>query len=162
MSRPRHAWREPMVWLMLAIPAATVVAGIATLRLARAEGGLDAAPESVQRTAQTQVTDLGPDRRAAALGLQANLRVDARGRPVLRLPERADGALALRLVHPTRADGDLEWTRAVPGGDWSGPAVPIAARGHWVLEPADRAWRLVGRWPVDGGVVALQPAVAAR
>ena len=163
MSRARHAWREPRVWLRLAIPAATVVAGKATLRLARADGGLDAAPETVRRTAQTQVTDLGPDRHAAALGLHASLGVDARGLPDLRLPAaHADAGLALRLVHPTRADGDLEWTRAAGGTDWSGPVVPAAARGHWVLEPADRAWRLVGTWPVDGGIAALQPAVAAR
>ena len=150
-----------MLWLALAIPAATVAGGIGTLRVAR--GGLDAAPESVQRTAQTQVTDLGPDRRAAALGLHASLRVDAHGHPRLAMPAaQASGPLALRLVHPTRAGGDLAWQRAAHGADWTGPVVPVAARGHWVLEPADHAWRLVGRWPVDGGVVALQPAVAAR
>ena len=160
MNAPRAAWREPIVWLMLSIPLATVVAGMATLRVARADGGMDAEPEPVLRTAQAQVTDLGADRRAAALGLAATVRVDAHGVPQVDI--NTDGALELRLVHPTRTAGDLHWSRADHGGAWRGPALPRAARGRWVLEPVAHHWRLVGRWPADTGVATLQPAVAAQ
>jgi hypothetical protein len=157
MSASR-AWREPMVWLMLAIPFATVVAGMQTLRVARA-GGMDAEPEPVLRTGQTQVVDLGADRRAAALGLVATLRVDARGVPGIAVD--AAGPLELTLVHPTRTAGDLRWIRDGDGA-WSGPPLPRDARGRWVLEPATHDWRLVGRWPAADGIASLQPAVAER
>jgi hypothetical protein len=158
MSTPRPAWREPIVWLMLAIPFASVIAGFQTLRVAHADG-MDAEPDAVRRTAQAQVADLAPDLRAAALHLHGAVRVDAHGRPVVAF--NGTDAQSLRLVHPTRTDGDLQWTRAA-GGDWSGPALPAHARGRWVLEDASHAWRLVGRWPSDTGVAPLQPAVAAR
>ena len=157
-NAPRPAWREPIVWLMLAIPFGSVVAGVQTLRVAHADG-MDVEPDAVQRTAQAQVSDLVPDLRAATLHLHGAIRVDAQGRPVVAFA--GAGALSLRLVHPTRTDGDLQWTRAADGA-WSGPVVPQHARGRWVLEDASHDWRLVGRWPSDTGVAALEPAVAAR
>jgi hypothetical protein len=175
------AWRQPIVWLMCAIPLATVVAGFATLRTARADA-MDAEPDAVKRTAQAQVADLAPDRRAAELGLHATIRVDADGRPAIAVA--SEFPLTLRLVHPTRTDRDLRWTllprrpregggpldstslRVGPrfrGGDKiEGPRVPAHARGRWVLEDAAHGWRLVGRWPSDTGVATLEPAVAAR
>jgi hypothetical protein len=156
------AWRQPIVWLMSAIPLATVVAGFATLHAARADG-MDAEPEAVRRTAQAQEADLAPDLRAARLGLRATLRVDAGGRPVVAFAR--DAALTLRLVHPTRTDGDLEWKslplRRPREVEFSGPPVPTHARGRWVLEDTRHAWRLVGRWPQDGGAARLEPAVEA-
>lgn len=161
MTAPRAAWREPMVWLLLAIPAATVAGGIATMRLARA-GAMDAVPDRVQRTAQAQVADLGADARAADLQLRATLRIDARGHVAIDVADAAGAAaLALRLVHPTRADGDLAWTRAAGASALQGPALPADARGHWVLEDATREWRLVGERIPGERSARLQPAVAA-
>jgi hypothetical protein len=143
-----------MVWLMLAIPAATVVAGIATMRIARTDGALDAAPESVARVAQAQVADTAADERAAALGLAANARLDGAGRWIV---EGATNGQRLSLVHPTLARADLHWTRS--GDAWLGPPLPAGARGRLVLEGDD--WRLVGRWPGDAGHAALHPSVPA-
>jgi hypothetical protein len=119
MTTPRPAWREPIVWLMLAIPFGSVIAGVQTLRVAHADD-MDAEPDAVLRTAQAQVSDLAPDLRAAQSGLHASLRVDASGRPVVQFGN--DSALVLRLVHPTRTERDLEWTVASlstrrPGGN---------------------------------------------
>jgi hypothetical protein len=147
-------WREPMVWLMLAIPAATVVAGVATWRVARADGALDAVPEAVARVAQVQVADTHADEAAAARGLRATLEVGADGRWTV----AGVDAHRLTLVHPTRARDDLAWTRL--DGRWSGPAVPRHAHGRVVLE--GDGWRLVGRWRPDATRVELHPAVAAR
>ena len=65
MDRPqatRPAWKEPMVWLVAAIPAASVVASVALLvSAARSSGNDDAVADRVQRTAQIQVADLAPD-----------------------------------------------------------------------------------------------------
>lgn len=160
MSATRAAWREPMLWLALAIPAATVAGGIGTLRVAR--GGLDAAPESVRRTAQAQVADLAPDLQAATRGLAATMRIDDEGRIALALPaDIADDRATLTLVHPTRADADLHWTRAAAGATWIGPRVSPQARGHWIIEAASRQWRLVGAQAPAARVVELRPAVQA-
>lgn len=158
MSAARPAWREPMLWLALAIPAATVAGGIGTLRVAH--GGLDAAPESVQRTAQTQVTDLAPDARAAELGLAASVRIDGEGRVDLVLPSAvASERVTVTLVHPTRAEADLHWTRATRGSAWIGPRVEPLARGHWIVEEASRRWRLVGTQTPRARRIELRPAV---
>ena len=58
----RGAWREPMVWLVFAIPAVAIVFTVALLAYAsRSSGTDDAVADKVQRTAQVQVADLGPD-----------------------------------------------------------------------------------------------------
>ena len=49
-SRPWH--REPMVWLTIAIPALTVVAGFVTLWLAMAQPVESVGPEMVEQIAK--------------------------------------------------------------------------------------------------------------
>jgi hypothetical protein len=158
VTAARPAWREPLVWLMLAIPAATVIAGLFTLRIASAGDGLDAAPEPVRRTLQAQVVDLAPDRRAAALGLSARLQLDATGRPHVALAGAAGEArMQLHFVHATRSRDDRDWTLS-DDDEWLGVPLPAGARGRWVLEDPAQGWRLVGAMRADG-VVPLRPAV---
>ncbi|AWV06285.1 FixH family protein [Marilutibacter maris] len=96
----RHPLREPMVWLLIGLPVAAVVAGIATIVIS--SGGSDAVIDPVERTAQIQTVELGPDERARELKLSAVLQVD--GQRLLLLP--ASGA----------------WTR-----DTTAPTVPASA-----------------------------------
>ena len=63
------AWRQPLLWLVLALPAATVVAGFTTLGLAAA-GPDTSGDAAVKRTAQAQVEDLAPDLAALLRGLE--------------------------------------------------------------------------------------------
>ena len=71
----RAAWREPMVWLVFAIPALAIVFTVTLLVVAsRSSGTNDAVAARVQRTAQVQVADLGPDATARQLGLIAAVR----------------------------------------------------------------------------------------
>lgn len=74
----RHPLREPMVWLLIGLPVAAVVAGIATVVISSRSGGNDAVIDPVERTAQIQTVELGPDERARALKLSAVLQVDGR------------------------------------------------------------------------------------
>lgn len=158
-SRP--PWREPMLWLVVALPAAVVVAGIATLVIAIRAGGSDAIPDHVRRTAQIQIADLGADARAQALHLSAILRVD--GGTIEVLPVGGTFArsqpLQLALRHPTRAAEDRELQLAPGGNGWL--AAHSIDRGHdWRLElgPRDGHWRLRGRLPRDQDAVRLSPA----
>lgn len=158
----RSLWREPMLWLVVGLPAAVIVAGIATLVIALRSGGSDAIPEEVRRTAQVQVADLGADARARELRFSALLRVDEQALEVLpvsgAMPRRA--TLSLRLQHPTQAAEDLE-LELMPGE--RGWRVKYALdRSHdWRLElaPAERDWRLRGRLPAGVLAARLDPAL---
>ncbi len=144
----RPAWREPMVWLVVALPAAVIVAGISTLVIAVRAGGSDALPDAVRRTAQIQVADLNPDARAQALGLAVLLRVDGDALEVLPVSGAIDRAapLRLRLLHPTAAVGDRDLTLAPSTRGWRAPHA-LDGSHDWRLELGsdDAQWRLVGR-----------------
>ena len=86
-ERAPSLWRNPMLWLVIGLPSAVIVAALATLAIAIESGGSDAIPDKVRRTAQIQTTELGPDERAATLKLSAVLSVHT-----------GDGEAALELL----------------------------------------------------------------
>ena len=159
----RPAWREPMVWLVTALPAAVLVAGISTLVIAVRAGGDDALPDDVRRTAQIQVADLDPDARAQALGLAVLLRVDGDALEVLPVSGAIDrtAPMRLRLRHPTAAAADRDMTLTPTALGWRAPHALDG--GHdWRLElgPDDGQWRLVGRLQAQQRAARLSPALA--
>jgi len=160
-----RSWRrEPMLWLVIAIPLLTVVAGVATAVIA-AQGPPDRMDPGVRRVAQVQTSDLAPDLAAAARGISAELEV-----------ERRDGTLTLRVVGAGGNDLQL-WLRH-PGDarrDLSAPLLPLEGNryrgssgalgdGPWnlSLSGGQGAWRLSGRLPAGASRATLQPAVRAR
>ena len=165
MQPPRPAWREPMVWLVVAIPAASVVASFALLfAAARSSGNNDLVADPVRRTAQIQTADLGPDARAARLRLAALLRIDGADVEVLPLTGRFDtgASLTLALRHPTDAARDRTLVLQATASGWRLPS-RIDAGNDWNLQlgPADGRWRLQGRLGRDQRSARLDPAHAA-
>lgn len=164
-ARARPAWKEPMVWLVAVIPAASVVASFALLfAAARSSGNSDAVADDVQRTAQIQVADLGPDLAARKLGLAAHLRID--GERIVISPNAGafphEAALQLSLHHPARAQDDVQLTlQATPDGWATRHALADAHDWNLSLAPADGRWRLQGRLPRGQRSAELQPALAA-
>lgn len=162
----RPAWKEPMLWLVVAIPAASVIASVALLvSAARSSGNNDAVTDRVQRTAQIQVADLAPDLAARRLQLAATLRVQ--GDRIRVSPASAafprDAMLRLTLQHPLRAQHDITLDMPRDGEDWQ-LQHPLA-RGHdWnlTLAPADSHWRLQGRLLRGRDTAELRPALASR
>jgi hypothetical protein len=161
--RPRAWFREPMLWLVVGLPALAVAAAIAALVLAIRSGGSDAVADVVQRTAQIQTAALDADARAQQLGLSAVLRIGSDHIEVL----PATGAFArgqalrLRLVHPTSATADRELVLRPSALGWRAEGVPDP--GHaWQLQltPADAAWRLRGRLPARARAAHLGSAFA--
>jgi hypothetical protein len=158
----RPWYREPMLALVIGLPAAAVVAGFATLVIA-ASGPGDASYASVRRVAQTQTADLAPDHAAAQLGLAAVATIAADGTVALRFEQAApaDGPLALELRHATdpRRDRVVELARLDAASFVGRLPAPRAAGAYNVeLEPADGAWRLVGR--LDAGSSRLRLSAA--
>lgn len=168
-AKSKAAYREPMVWLVFGLPALVVAAGIATLVIAiKTSDGGDVS-DQVQRTAQIQQTDLGPDARAQALGLRVLLRESAGHIEVLPMAGNFASGQSLRLVaeHPTDSELDraviLQPNAAKTG--WLSKEVFEATREHawkFTLTPGNEAWRLRGRMPKDQSAVVLLPALARK
>src|SRR5690606_32680292 len=142
MTEHRPFWREPMMWLVIAIPAASVIAGIGLLVITIRSGGADSVAEPVRRTAQIQVADLGPDARAQALKLSALVRVAPGLVEVLPVAGDFDRAAPLQLLlhHPTVAAEDRTLTLTPIDSGWR-LAADIDIRHDWKIElhPGDRS-----------------------
>jgi hypothetical protein len=158
-------WRQPIVWLMVALVGAAVAGSIWLLKVAGNGDSIDVVPDEVQRTGQSQQADLGPDAVAAQRKLGAIVRIDAEHGFVEVLPVSGDSdrtaALKLRLHHPTRAEQDLSLTLAATETGWRADAT-LAGDHDWLiqLEPAaGEAWRLRGRMPKGQLAAQLRPSL---
>lgn len=168
-NKPRHPLREPMVWLLIALPLAAVISSIWLVVLSSRGGSIDAVADDVQRTGQIQTTDLGPDARAAKLKLSAVLQSEA---GMLRVfpasgEFRRGESLQLKLLHPHEQDGDEMLTLAPDELGWH--VEYTADPSHdWNLqlgdgdEKADGSWRLRGRLSQGQHAAHLGPALDAQ
>lgn len=162
MTGQRHPLREPMLWLTIALPAAAVVAGVALVVTAVRSGGDDMVIDPVRRTAQIQVSELGPDERARALKLTALVRVDDGALEVLPI----DGGFArnepvtLVLSHPSQAAQDRRVELAPSELGWRA-ATPLDLSHDWLLQlaPQDHGWRLRGRLKAQQRAARVGPAL---
>lgn len=158
----RRAWREPLVWLVVGIPAVAVVALVWMVIVAAGPGSTDSVDPAVRRTADIQTVDLGPDQAAAKLQLAALLRIDGKALEVLPLHAGfdADKPLQLILQHPARADLDRAMLLQPSAGGWKVDA-EIDTGHDWNLQltPEGGRWRLQGRLPHGRIAARLQPAV---
>ena len=163
MSDSRPPWREPMLWLVVGLPLASVIAGIALVVIASRSGSDDPVADPVRRTAQIQVADLGPDARAQQLHLSAIVRTDASIIQVLPVSGEfvRDAPLRLALHHPTRADADLALVLQPGELGWQIDAKNDGTHDWSVqLSPMDGSWRLQGRLPRGQRAAHLKPAIS--
>jgi uncharacterized protein len=164
-------FRNPMVWLIVGLPAIVVVAGLGTLAIAIQSGGSDAIPDDVRRTAQIQTTELGPDQRASALKLSAVLSVHSSETEHALELLPATGAflddatlraqpLRLLLQHPTKASEDRE-LRLLPTANGWRVEDALDNSHDWRVQvmPEGGAWRLRARLPAGQRGVLLAPSV---
>jgi len=159
----RSPWREPMVWLLVAIPGLAVLASVILLVMAdRTSGNNDLVPDKVQRTGQAQVADLSPAERARSLGLGAVVRVSASGIDVLPTSGAFDrtAPLQLSLVHPLEAAKDMVFDLKPSTLGWHAEGkVDLGHDWNARLQSKDGAWRLDGRWLRGQQAVFVHPAV---
>lgn len=158
----RSKWTNPVMWLLVGLPLASVVFGVGLVVIANRESN-DAIVDTVKRTAQIQVADLGPDALAAQRGYSAVLRVG--GGAVEAIPVKGEfdrrAALRVRLLHPARSADDRVLVLQPTALGWR--AVQDVDTGNeWNvrLEPLDGRWRISGRLPKGQQAVLLQPALA--
>lgn len=159
--------RNPAAWLVIALPIASVVAGVALVVIAVRSGSSDAVIDTVQRTAQIQVSELGPDERASAMKLSAVLRIEADMVELLPVgggfadgQVRRDEPLTLRLSHPSEAALDRSLQLKPTELGWRAP-VELPLDHDWLLQlgPTDKAWRLKGRLHAGQRAAHLGPSL---
>jgi len=149
-SVERPWYREPWPWILMAGPAAVVVAGFATLWIAASTAdGLVAEDYYRQGLAINRV--LAREHLAARLGISARAEPGA-GRLVVRLEGRIapPPALTAWLAHATRAGHDMRLRLArAPDGTYAAAMPRSLPAGHWhvSIEDPGRDWRVTGMWP---------------
>jgi hypothetical protein len=141
MNRPWY--REPWPWILMAAPAAAVLAGAATVWIAiDSADGLVADDYYKRGLAINQVLALEDN--ARRLGVRARIEAGD-GRLRVALAGAAPEALFAQLAHATRAGYDqrLRLAPSAPG-IYEAELPPLAA-GRWrvVLEDPRREWRVV-------------------
>lgn len=147
LEQTRPWYREPWPWLLMAGPAAVIVAGIYTTVLAvRSDDGLVAEDYYKRGMAINQM--LAREQRARDLNLSAQLAIDG-DRVTVSMEKSAavlPPTLRLRIVHPTRAGEDRELLLAAknPGAyEGSMPRQQTDAR-RVILEDVAATWRIAG------------------
>lgn len=156
----RAVRREPMLWLVIALPALGVVAGLLIVVAALRSGTADALSTDVRRTGQIQQEDLAPDLAAARAGLVGQLQLDPAGGVRLDLSGDESGndeTLQLRFIHTSEARRDRDVVLRRKDGQWRG-RVDASTDTGWTLrlQPADGRWRLAGRLPARAVAAPLQ------
>lgn len=160
-------YREPLVWLVLAIPAAAVIAGAAMLVLANATWDGLVADDYYQRGLQINRA-LARDAEAARLGLEAAVEFPAPGDVVVRISAAGDAPaalsddrLGLRFARAARAGKDVRTILTLDaGGIWRG-ALPELAPGKWYVELGNDTWRLAApaRMPASSAGFVLRAGI---
>lgn len=135
-------YKEPWPWIVMAPPAAAVVAGIATMWIAAAGAdGLVAEDYYKQGLGINKV--IAREERALALGISAGIEMQD-GQIRVRLQGAAPAALVLHLAHRTRAGFDQRLRLARAGDAYQAELPPLAA-GGWraSIEDPKGEWRIV-------------------
>ena len=166
MDKTRSPWREPMVWLLVALPLSAVIAAFALLfAAAHSSGNNDMVADPVQQTGQIQVSDLGPDTSAQQRQLSAVLHVGAGGIDVIPVSGDFDrhAPLRLSLRHPARAASDRALSLQASAIGWH-VATTLEPSHDWIVQlmPAEGTWRIEGRLPKQQRAVRLAPRLAPR
>ncbi len=159
LQETRRPWyREPWVWLLIALPLSAVIGGIVTIVIAvSTSDGL--VVDDYYKRGKAINRDLARDRAAAQYRLEAHFDIDADGRRVaLRLKARdytPPADLMLSLLHPTRKglDQHIRLVRTEAGRYAGG--IDALSPGNWYLQLEADDWRLSGsfRAPADTSVV---------
>lgn len=156
----RHRWP----WMLMAGPAAVIVAGGITLWLAvRSNDGLVA--DDYYKQGMTINRTLARAKQAQAMGLEAWLAVRD-GRAELRLVSRTGATLPprvrLTLFHPTRSGLDQALLLTGQDGVYGALVAELpAGRWQFVAEDEGGTWRLTGAAVPSEAEIKLEPQQAA-
>lgn len=154
MGTIERAWyRQPMVWMIIAIPASSVVMGVVLLWLAIASYDGLVADDYYKRGLEINRV-LDRDRAAQRAGLSGQLDLGGGGtRLTLAADDRGfrmPASVSVELSYATRAGRDqrIEFART-PAGDYAAPTLSLD-RGRYYVHASGREWRISGVLEVPG------------
>lgn len=148
MLQPRSWYREPLVWMLIAIPLTAVIVGLTMLVIAnRTHDGL--VVDDYYKKGKEINMVLARDQAAARRGLRGDGHLNAAAQSVeLNLTAAAAESLPeeirLRWLHATRSGHDRDQLlMRGPRGRYAA-AFPDLAPGHWYVQVEALDWRLQG------------------
>lgn len=155
----RPAWREPLVWMVVGIPAATIVAGLVTWWIAAQRADSNVADDWYKRGMAIN-RSLERESKAQALGLRAELAMPAENdlRVVLSGPASAlPPTITVTLTHPVRAEQDRKLSLDRQADGTYRTVSPQVTAGHWGLAIEAQDWRIAARRITlrDGGALSV-------
>lgn len=152
-------YREPWPWLLMAGPAAVVVAGVYTMVLAiRSDDGLVA--EDYYKQGMAINRELAREKNAQTLNISAQAEFAGdRVTVVVNAGEVQPPTLRLRIVHPTRAGEDRNVLVVAQGGKAYSAALPRLSHEarRLILEDPAATWRISGSLKRNAVVARLNP-----
>lgn len=169
MTHPTHGERrwhqEPLVWLVISIPALTVVAGLTTVVVANRSADT-VVIDDFRKEGLAIHQDPRRDEAAQRLGVAADVTAGDGSLHVVLAPGRAAAPerLVVLLSHATRAEHDRMITlERGADGEYRAVVPPLPA-GHWHVElsPANREWRLTGDFQDRATALALRASPAPQ
>lgn len=163
-TQPQRPWyREPMVWLLIAVPTVAVIESFIFLAFAIvSDDGM--VEDDYYRRGKEINRVLARDQAAASLGLESAialnpaqhaLEVRLTARQAMPWPEQVE----LKFLYATRSG--LDRALILPrhaDGTYRTP-LPDLAPGHWNVQLAAQGWRLTGSLHVPGAQqLTLRPS----
>jgi uncharacterized protein len=143
----RPAWREPWVWLIVGIPAVTVVAGLTTWWIAAQRADSNVAEDYYKRGLAIN-RSLDKEARARQIGLHATVTLHDGNDLRIRLegqPDDLPRTITVSFTHPVRAEHDRKlMLDRQPDGDYRIRS-PLVSAGNWGLAIEAQDWRLAAR-----------------
>lgn len=155
-------YRQGWPWFLIALPAASVVAGVITLIIAiQTFDGL--VVDDYYKEGRAIVQTIGRTEHAIELGMRAQLnvrsesvRVELAAADLTNIPRR----IILSITHPTRGGQDQQLVMEGASGVFEGP-VETLSTGRWLFQIEDeaRSWRMNGAaFLPAAGVIEIDPA----
>jgi len=157
-------YKQPLVWMIIAIPGSAVIVGIALYYFAVESFDGMVVDDYYKKGIEINRV-LRRDHEAATLGLTGELHLDhTTNRISMRLSYRHGFTppvrLKLQFLHATRAGFDQQVAMIEKGKGLYVGALPPLRPGSWYLEVGDSQWRLSGElMKADDKLAKLLPAV---
>jgi hypothetical protein len=147
----RPWYREPWVWLLIALPMTAVIGGMVTIYLAvTTSDGL--VVDDYYKRGKAINKDLARDDAAARYGLKASIDLDLQDNRMQLLLESPTAQLpktvTFSLLHPTKPGYDQIITLKHAGDGFYFGEINEVARGNWYLQLEADDWRLSGEMQI--------------
>lgn len=148
VTKTKSKWyREPMVWLVIAIPLSAVIVGIAMMSISIIT--FDGLVEDDYYKKGIDINEvLARDEFALEQGIKAQVQIDAEtGIVVVSLSNSGDYVfpddLGLALLHPTQSKKDVKLLLSKgPDGRYYSELLKPLSDGRWYFRVSEANWRL--------------------